>query len=432
MDQRRAVSGVTAQEYRRASRRRKGEILALLVHQTQLNRVYLGWLLRSWGKEVAVWANGKPIRFVVGAVRPPRARRRRRRYGRAVAEPLRKVWYLFDFMCGKRLAVVLHTNLEALVNTGELEISLDIQRKLLTISAATIDRLLAAERHKLRLKGRSLTRPGTLLKHQIPIRTFSDWQEDRPGFMEFDTVSHQGTSSYGDFALTLNGTDVATGWTESRAVRNKARRWTLEALEKIRCRLPFPLLGIDTDNGGEFINDHLVAWCRAQRITFTRSRPIRKNDSCYIEQKNWSVVRRAVGYRRHDTPREVRLLNELYDSLDPMVNFFHPSTKLKSKERVGARVVKRYDEPKTPCDRLLEHPAVNEELKSRLRARRESLNPFELKRRIVRIQQQLEAIAVAKAKAASPGRLPRQWAAGSAVTVAHPRPGEGSKDRASS
>jgi hypothetical protein len=241
MAQRRAVSGVTAQEYRRASHKDKSKILTLMCRQTKLNRVYLAWLLRSWGKEVAVSVNGKPIRFVGGVPRPRRRRQRPRRYAGAVVEVITKLWYLFDFMCGKRLAAVLRRSLDTLAATGELPMSPSVRQKLATISPATIDRLLAGQRHKMRVKGRGLTKPGTLLKHQIPIRTFSEWQEDRPGFMEFDTVGHQGPNSYGDFALTLNGTNVATGWTEPRAVPNKARRWTREALVEIRSRLPFPL-----------------------------------------------------------------------------------------------------------------------------------------------------------------------------------------------
>jgi len=160
-------------------------------------------------------------------------------------------------------------------------------------------------------------------------------------------VGRGGGNPHGDFALTLDATDEAMGWTEMRAARNKARRWALEALRLIRTRLPFPMRGIDSDNGGEFINEHLYSFCRDEKITFTRSRPYRKNDTCFVEQKNWTVVRKMVGYRRHDTDREVQLLNTLYDNLRLLVNFFHPSMKLISKSRQGAKVKKRYDKPKT-------------------------------------------------------------------------------------
>jgi len=408
MRQRRAVTSVTAREYRKASKIEKGRILSTLVKQTKLNRVYAGWLLRAWGKKVWFTIDGKPVRLVVGAPRKRQVVCRPRLYDRPVAEAVKKVWYLFDFMCGKRLAVVLRTTADTLVELGELKVSSAVRRKLCRISPATIDRLLAGEKKKLRLKGRSLTKPGTLLKHQIPIRTFSQWDEKRAGFLEIDTVGHEGGDPHGDFVLTLDATDVATGWTEMRAVRNKARRWALDALQLIRARLPFPMLGIDSDNGSEFINDHLFTFCRDEQITFTRSRPYRKNDTCFVEQKNWTVVRKMVGYRRYDTDREAQLLNILYDNLRLVINFFHPSMKLISKSREGAKVKKRYDKPKTPFLRVVEDPSVSKPIKDRLRAQIRTLNPVELKRKIVDIQQRLEAIAVAKAKVKSFGPSSRK------------------------
>jgi hypothetical protein len=398
MRQRRAVSRVTAREYQQASKKEKGRILTTFIKQTKLNRVYAGWLLRHWGKKVWVWIDGEPLRLVVGARRRGPVAPRPRTYGPSLIEALRKVWYLFDCMCGKRLAVVLRTSVELLIELGELKVSSAVRQKLSRISPATIDRLLAGEKRKLSLKGRSLTKPGTLLKHQIPIRTFSQWDDDRPGFLEIDMVGHEGGNPHGDFALTLDATDVATGWTEMRAVPNKARRWVLEALRLIRSRLPFPVRGIDSDNGSEFINDHLFSYCRDEQITFTRSRPYRKNDTCYIEQKNWTVVRKSVGYRRYDTPRELLLLNTLYDNQRLLVNFFHPSMKLISKGRHGAKVRKHHDTPKTPYQRVLDHPKVDQAVKCRLRSQMHSLNPVQLKRNIAQVQQRLEAIALAKAK----------------------------------
>jgi hypothetical protein len=225
---------VTAREHRKASKIEKGRILSTLVKQTKLNRVYAGWLLRAWGKKVWFTVDGQPVRLVVGAPRKRRAPCRPRLYDHPVAEAVKKVWYLFDFMCGKRLAVVLRTTADTLVELGELNVSSAVRRKLSRISPATIDRLLAGEKKKLRLKGRSLTKPGTLLKHQIPIRTFSQWDEKKAGFLEIDTVGHEGGDAHGDFALTLDATDVATGWTEMRAVRNKARRWALDRKDRER------------------------------------------------------------------------------------------------------------------------------------------------------------------------------------------------------
>jgi hypothetical protein len=401
---------VTAQEYQHASKKEKGRILSTFIKQTKLNRVYAAWLLRHWGKKIWVSIDGQPYRLIIGAIRKRRVVLRPRLYGRAVAEAVKKIWYLFDCMCGKRLAVVLRTTVDTLIEMGELKVSSVVRQKLSRISPATIDRLLAGEKKKQRLKGRSLTKPGTLLKHQIPIRTFSQWDEAKPGFLEIDMVGHEGGNPHGDFALTLDATDVATGWTEMRAVRNKARRWVLEALRLIRYRLPFPLQGIDSDNGSEFINDHLFSFCRDEKITFTRSRPYRKNDTCFVEQKNWTVVRKTVGYRRYDTDREVHHLNTLYDHLRLLVNFFHPSMKLISKSRDGAKVKKRYDTPKTPYQRVLEDPSVEAAVKCKLRVQMRKLNPVELKREIVDFQERLEAIAMAKAKvrqfATPPSRRP--------------------------
>lgn len=398
MKQRRAVSRVTAREYQLASKKEKGGILTTFIKQTKLKRKYAAWLLRNWGRKVWVWSDGQPLRIIVGETRKRRVAPRPRLYGPAVAEAVKKIWYLFECMCGKRLAVVLRTTVGTLIEMGELKVSSAVRQKLAHISPATIDRLLAGEKKKLRLKGRSLTKPGTLLKHQIPIRTFSQWDDKRPGFLEIDMVGHEGGDPHGDYALTLDATDVATGWTEMRAVRNKARVWTLKALRILRTRLPFPIRGIDSDNGSEFINDHLFSFCKDEQITFTRSRPYRKNDTCFVEQKNWSVVRKIVGYRRYDTERELQLLNTLYDSLRLLVNFFHPSMKLISKSRDGAKVKKRYDTPKTPYHRVVDDPTVNTEAKCRLRTQMRRLNPVELKRNVVDCQERLEAIAMAKAK----------------------------------
>jgi hypothetical protein len=196
-------------------------------------------------------------------------------------------------MCGKRLAPALKNILPLLEKLGEIEVDEETREKLLSISPATIDRLLSAERKRMQIRGRSHTKPGTLLKNKIPIRTFSDWDEKKPGYLEIDLVGHDGGSSSGEFAFTLDATDVNSGWTEPWAVKNKARKWVFEALLDIRCRnLPFKLLGIDSDNGGEFINKHLMKYCEREELVFTRSRPYRKNDNCFVEQKNYTVVRK--------------------------------------------------------------------------------------------------------------------------------------------
>jgi hypothetical protein len=279
---------------------------------------------------------------------------------------------------------------------GELEVTPEVRAKLLSISAATIDRVLAPERRRLQVRGRSGTKPGSILKTQIPIRTFADWDDRRPGFCEADLVGHEGGESSGEFCHTLNLTCVNTGWTEPRAIRTKSQRWVREALEDIRRVLPFPLLGLDSDNGSEFINIELYRWCEENSITFTRSRPARKNDNCYVEQKNWPVVRQQVGYLRYDTVDELEVLRELYSVLRLYVNFFWPQQKLVAKTREGSKVRKRYDVARTPYQRLLASPDVSEETKASLTETYLVLNPAELKRRIGALQDRLIEMARSK------------------------------------
>jgi hypothetical protein len=205
------------------------------------------------------------------------------------------IWVIMDCICGKRLAPVLKEVISRLEFHQELSVDDRTRELLLKISPSTIDRLLADDRKSLNGASKARTRPGTLLKSQIPIKTFSDWNEQRPGFVEIDLVAHEGGVNSGEFIQSLDVTDVCSGWTEVKAVRNKAQTWVFEAIKDIRQRLPFELLGIDSDNGGEFINNQLLRYCQEQKITFTRSRSLRKNDNCFVEQKNYSVVRRAVG-----------------------------------------------------------------------------------------------------------------------------------------
>jgi hypothetical protein len=265
--------------------------------------------------------------------------------------------------------------------------------KLLRISAATIDRLLSPERRRLQVKGPSGTKPGSLLRQQIPIRTFAEWDEARPGFFEVDLVGHDGGVGAGDFCQSLTLTDVATGWTEVRALRNRAQRWVHEAMEAVAHELPFELLGLDSDNGSEFINNNLLAWCLEREVTFTRSRPWRKNDNCFVEQKNWAVVRRTVGYLRYDSTQELELLNRLYRRLRLYTNFFQPQMKLVQKTRAGAKVSRRYDTARTPYRRVLASPDVGDQAKAALTTTYLRLNPVELRRQISTLQRRLLELA---------------------------------------
>ena len=376
MAERKAVTRQMTRRYEGASKQGKTEILDELVQLT-------GWTRRH-ARRALTGALAGP-----GRDRDPSRKRRSPTYGPELLEPLRFVWSTLNGPAGKRLAPFMAEIVQVLDRTGALTLDEAVRAKLCSMSAATIDRMLATERKRLRIKGRSGTKPGSILKSQIPIRTFSEWNEASPGFCEVDLVAHAGSDPSGDFCQTLTLTCVNTGWTEVRAVPNKAQRWCFEALLDIEAALPFPLLGLDSDNGAEFINDQLFRYCLERRITFTRSRPYRKNDNCFVEQKNWPVVRQQVGYGRYDTPRELAVLRELYRHLRLYVNFFQPQMRLASKVRRGARVTRRYDVARTPYQRVLQSSAIEPARKDALTATYLALNPVEIKRAIGRCQDRL-------------------------------------------
>jgi hypothetical protein len=385
MRERQSVVRQVAERYRKARKRDKTSILDEFVAITGYDRCYASSVLRTHGKRLRL-SRGV---VVVGDVRKKATRKRQKTYGEHVQRVLIQIWLIMGCICGKRLAPILQEIVTRLEKYREITLDALTRQKLLRVSPATIDRLVAPTRKRMSLKGRSLTKPGTLLKHQIPIHTFSDWDEQKPGFVEIDLVGHDGGNGSGEFAYSLNVTDVATGWTETQAVKNKAQRWVFEALKDIRERLPFPLLGIDSDNGSEFINHHLLRYCQQERITFTRTRSYRKNDNCFVEQKNYSIVRRAVGYSRYDTPEEQAALNELYQQLRLYSNFFQPSMKLIEKIRIGSKVTKKYDKAQAPYQRVLACPDVSDTDKRRIRAVYAKLNPAALNRRLTKLQHKL-------------------------------------------
>lgn len=396
MKERKAVTKEVAERYRRATKSKKGAILSEFVKLTGYNRSYAAYLLRNWGRKVKLKVQDRQLVVVLGETRKKKRRKRKKVYGKDVFVVLRKIWAICDGICSKRLHPFLPEITSVLEKLGEIKIDKETKRKLLRVSPATIDRLLAKEKKELELKARSRTKPGTLLKHQIPVRTFSDWDEKRPGFLELDLVSHDGGNSKGDFLQTLDATDISTTWTETQAARNKAQKWVFRAFEDIKARIPFEVLGIDSDNGSEFINDHLLRFCQESKITFTRTRPYRKNDNCFVEQKNYSVVRKAVGYLRYDTEEELKTLNELYEHLRLYTNFFQPTMKLVEKKRVGSKVKKKYDQAKTPYQRVLESLYVSQESKEKLKQEYAKLNPVELKRKITKLQNKLIKLATLK------------------------------------
>jgi hypothetical protein len=390
--ERKKAAAIVAPRYQKARKKEKSLILDEFTKLAGYDRRYASYVLRTHGKKI--WINTETV--LVADARKRKTRKKERIYDDAVVASLKKAWEMMDFICGKRLAPILKELIPRLIRFGEIRLTQEAKDKLMKISPATIDRILAPERKKYKIKGRANTKPGTLLKSQIPIRTFSEWNDKRPGFVEIDLVGHDGGDGSGEFLQTLDVTDVATGWTETQAVKNKAQQWVFEALKDIRGRLPFPLLGIDSDNGGEFINNQLYRYCQEEKITFTRTRSYRKNDNCFVEQKNYSVVRRAVGYGRHHTPEEQAIINDLYKELRLFTNFFQPSMKLIGKTREGSKVVKKYDKPLTPYRRVLASVDISYSDKAKLKALYRNLNPAALKRRITKLQQRLLRLSAVK------------------------------------
>lgn len=389
MGERKAVTNQIAARYRKAVKKEKGKMLDEFVALTGYNRKYAIWILSNWGRKRYCRIDGQLVQIVVGKSKRRKRRKRPRVYDKTVFTALRRVWYIFDCPCGKRLVPVLRTMLAILYKFRELEYDERVHQKLQCLSAATADRLLRKEKRKLRIKGRSHTKAGNSLMHQIPIRTFDEWDVKEPGSVQVDLVGHDGGNWRGEFAFSLDVTDVATGWTEPRALRNKARKWTVEALHDAERHTPFNLLAIGTDNDSVFFGNHLIKYCTDHNIRFTRTRPYRKNDNCFVEQKNNSVIRRYAGYLRYDTEQQLELLGEIYDNVRLFVNFFQPSMKLIKKTRKGSKVSKSYDTPQTPYQRMMESEYVSQVVKYRLKSQFDRLNPAELHRKIRSLQDKL-------------------------------------------
>jgi len=374
MSQRQTVTRQLAHRYQTASTTEKATILDQLCQVT-------GWHRDHARKALQTALRPKTV--------PQQRKQRDPVYGPDVIAALRKVWAVLDAPAGKRLAPFLPEIVDRLIACGELHLSDHTRDQLVRLSAATIDRRLAPDRARWQLRGRSGTKPGSLLKSQIPIRTWAEWDDAQPGFVEIDLVGHEGGNPAGQFAQTLTVTDIATGWTENRAVRTKAQKRVLPALSDIVESFPFPVLGIDSDNGKEFINTHLLAYCREHEITFTRSRPGHKNDGAHVEQKNWSVVRQTVGYHRYTGDVQVDILNGIYALLRLQINFFTPQQKLVSKTRHGATVTKHHDTAQTPFQRLLADPTVDITDKATLHREYLTLNPAAIRREILALSDAL-------------------------------------------
>jgi hypothetical protein len=391
--ERRKVTEMTAIRYAVADKAVKSRILDELCANTGWHRNHARKALKAALQPKVVVPRRSP--------RPPI-------YGPNVIAALTVCWTVLGMPAGKRLAPILGELVVVLRRFGELVIDDGTAELLVSMSAATIDRRLAGERAKHQVKGRRTTKPGSLLKSQIPVRTWADWDDAQPGFVEIDLVSHDGGNSVGPFAFTLTVTDIATGWTENRSVPSKEAKCVLAALESIAKKMPFPILGVDSDNGAEFINVYLFIWCRNRKITFTRSRPTNKNDGCHVEQKNWAVVRTVVGYHRYDTAPELLLLNEIWHLQSKLTNYFHPQQKLISKVRHGAKITKKYDTATTPFHRAINHPTMTADRIAALARTHALINPAAIQRQIQALTDQLLTMTTSKTGFTTRTRVPKR------------------------
>ena len=348
--------------YLKANRAEKHKILDEFIETTGYHRKYAIRVLNHGPKHKGVKKPG-----------------RRKKYQGEVVQALENIWEIYGRICSKRLHPFLPEGVQILERCKELHLSPEIKHLLLDMSRATIDRCLKKARFTCPQHGLSTTKPGSLLKQAIPVRTFTPWEDERPGFLEIDLVAHCGSSVEGIYLNTLTATDLATGWTECLALPNKTQAAVSAAIELLRRNLPFPLLGLDSDNGSEFINDTLYRYCLSEQITFTRSRPYRKNDQAHVEQKNWSVVRHTVGYDRLETPSELELLHSIYSDLRLYINFFQPVLKLVGKDRIDGKTIRKYDRAKTPYRRVLNVEDLPFHLKARLSVQYMTLNPVSLR-----------------------------------------------------
>jgi hypothetical protein len=364
------LSKTVRDQYWRASRKQKTLILDQFVANTGYHRKYALAVLRQRHRP------GRPAHVSTSAaagVRP-----RQRIYTQDVTDALVRIWKACDYIGSKRLHPFVPEMVAVLERHGELTLPDQPKHLLLSMSRSTIDRLLKPSRRARIPHGRSTTKPGTLLKKQIPIRTWDDWDDAKPGFLEIDLVAHTVESTAGDYLATLNCVDITTAWCECLIPRNRGEQAVCAALDEIRQRLPMPLRGVDSDNGPEFINNHLKRYCDGKEVTFTRSRPYKKNDQAHVEGKNWTVVRRFLGYGRYEGDLARVEINDLYTDIRLYVNFFQPVMKLVSKTRVDGKVKKVYDRAQTPYQRVLASPDIAQERKDVLQVLYQTLNPVAL------------------------------------------------------
>ena len=404
----------TAARYALASRAQRGRILDEFTAVTGFHRKHASRLLRL----------GKPMHRSA-------PRLARRIYDEAMREAVVLLWESSDRVCGKRLRAMLPLLVSAMERNGHINLAAEVRDGVLSMSAATIDRILGSVRSGGATGRVKRASPSAAVKRAVRVRTFSDWGDPAPGFFEADLVAHSGPSAEGSFVQTLTLTDIASGWTEFAPLLVREQHLLTEVLDIMRQQIPMPILGLDTDNDSVFMNETLLAWCAQGGVEFTRCRPYRKNDQAWVEQKNGAVVRRLVGYRRYEGIEAAELLGKLYGLARLFVNVFQPSFKLASKQRDGARVARKYFPPATPCRRLMAHPSTSEATKERLLALEASLDPIDLLARMRDLQTRLadlaDGVASNAAKQAESletflSGLRMAWKDGEARPTATPKP----------
>ena len=369
-------------EYERADEVKRGRLLDEAEKRTGLNRKYLIRVLNH------------PV-----AAKTRKRRRRRAAYGAAVVTALIAVWDIFEQPCGQRLVAVLASELDRLRQLGELRCSDSVAGQLKRISASTIDRLLQREKRVRHLRRNRNPNVQRLIYQKVPVRVAADWDTSEIGNVQIDFVAHCGRSMGGDYIHTISAVDIASNWWEGQAI---ARRWqsaSQQALSDMQTRFPFRIRELHPDNDSALVNDLLWDWCQGQGIRLSRSRPYKKNDNAWVEQKNWTHVRKVVGYRRFDTTSELRVLNEIYAVLRLYKNFCLPTIRLQSKTREHGRIKRVYEKPRTPYERILASPQVERKTKQQLKAIYEGLNPAQLNRRLIQLREQLETISAGKSEA---------------------------------
>lgn len=359
---------VLRRRYRKTKgKKEKGRIINELVVNCRFNRKYAIRVLNKNG-EVDLRRKKGP------------GRKRKPRYSTKVMQLIKMIWESADYPCGPILKKVIPLWLPYLID--DYCIDKKTQAGMLAMGSAQIDRRLRKDKKSKKKKIYGTTKPGKLLKYQIEIST-GQWDVNKPGYVEMDTVAHCGNNLSGEFAYTVNNTDIHTCWVERRAILGKGQQRTVKAVEETDDAFPFKMVARDCDNGGEFLNYHMVDYCRAKGLKLTRSRSYHKNDNAYVEQKNWTHVRKMFGYQRIETQKQVELMNDLYkNELRLFQNFFSPNRKLIMKKRKGTRTIKKYDEPQTPYERVLNSKHTSKKDKEKLKEIFKGLNPVQLRIRI--------------------------------------------------